>query len=199
VLDPTDLSVGDQGPGILSPTLEVPAVGYDHLFAGGVGLRDEVASIGRRRRQWLFHQEMAAFGKRCDCMLMVQQVRRRDHHPIHRDLIEHGTIILEPEPNIKFPLQLGQFLRAKAIDCNDLAILVRSQRRQMVDRRPPAGANHPNARPLSHSAPSLRVDRPGIALCRLRHVERVATSGRVSSAVEPALSFSHLDPLGHPT
>ena len=124
MLDPADLSVGDQRPGLVGPGLEVPAVGHDHLLAGGVGLGDEVARVGRRRRQRLFHQQMTAFGERGDGVLVMQHVRRGDHHAIHRNLIEHGAIILESERHIKFSLQLGQFARAEAIDGDDLAILV---------------------------------------------------------------------------
>ena len=125
VLDPADLAFGDQRPGIVGPALEVPAIRHDHLLAGGVGPGDEVARVCGRRSQRLFHQQMTAFGERCDRMLVMQLVRRGDHHAIHRDLIEHGAIILEPERHIKFPLQLGQLLCAKAIDGDDLAILVR--------------------------------------------------------------------------
>src|ERR1700722_8580531 len=94
---------------------------------------------------------MTAFAERRDSVFVMERERRGDHRAIHRDMVEHGAIVLEPKRYFKFPLELGQLFRAQAIHCDDLAIAVRFQRRQMVDRRPPASADHSNARPSSHS------------------------------------------------
>ena len=155
VLDAADPSIRDQGPRLVGPVLEVPAVGDDHLFARGVRSGHQVSGIGGCGRQRLFHQQVAAFRQCSDSVLVMQHVRRRDHHAVHRDLVQHGAIILEAERDLEFALQLGEFRRPEAIDRDDLAILVRSQHRQMVDRRPPTGANHADARLPRHSAPAF--------------------------------------------
>ena len=109
MLDAADPSVGDQRPRLVGPVLEVPAIGNDHLFARGVGSGHQVSGVGGCGGQRLFHQQMAAFGQRSHSVLVVQHVRRRDDHAVHRDLIQHGAIVLESGGNFEFALQLGEF------------------------------------------------------------------------------------------